>query len=107
MKTQLIITTSFESIHCYPSAPEAVAFLRHPHRHTFEVRATLNTSADREKEFFLVKMELDELIVQLKQGDVSTWSCERWATEILRGAGLCECEVWEETVAGARVFADA
>lgn len=32
------IKTQWAGLHCYPGAPENVAFLRHPHRHVFVIQ---------------------------------------------------------------------
>jgi len=61
----IFITTSFEGVHCYPSAPEGVVFLRVPHRHIFGVRVEVEVyHDDRELEFILLKRKI---IVGLRQ----------------------------------------
>ncbi len=106
MKTQVIVTTSFECLHCYPDAPDEVAFLRNLHHHTFRVKATLDVQHDdRDQEFFIVQRKLDQSIAAALEGDVGTWSCERWAKYLLQEHGLAECEVWEGEFAGGRVVA--
>lgn len=86
MKTFIYVTTQFEDLHCYPEAPEEVAFLRTPHRHMFHVKATIEvTHLDRELEFILVKRELDRMckeITQILKPEVK--SCERIATRLAR-----------------------
>jgi hypothetical protein len=57
------VRTSFEGVHYWSDAPEAVSFLRHPHRHIFHVEATLQVGHDdRDVEFFLLKAEIDREI---------------------------------------------
>lgn len=57
------VVTTFEGIHCWPDAPDQVAFLRYPHRHLFKVSLTLQVSSDdRELEFFIIKHGLDAYI---------------------------------------------
>lgn len=51
-----VIKTQFEGIHCYPNAPDSVAFLRSPHRHLFHVTVKIeqfHTSRDLEYLQFL------------------------------------------------------
>ncbi len=63
ISTSIFITTQFEGIHCYPDAPEEVAFLRSPHRHMFHVRIDLEVRHDnRDVEFIMFKREIDKYI---------------------------------------------
>ncbi len=79
---QIFITTKFEGIHCYPAAPEAVAFLRNPHRHVFGVRIELDVfHDDRELEFILFKQEIDHQLYK-KSWNLHT-SCEMMAEVLL------------------------
>ena len=104
MKIGIIVTTRFEGFHCWPAAPDEVAFLRHEHRHVFTVKATVPvTHDDRDQEFFILRRKLDARIVELQSADVRTWSCERWAIALLEHFDLEACEVWEDDENGARV----
>lgn len=80
----VIVKTQFEGIHCYPEAPEEVAFLRTPHRHIFHVEAEIETfHDDRELEFILVKREIDMIIIRnYSARAIGTTSCEQIATLI-------------------------
>lgn len=84
----LIIKTSFAAQHYYKEAPEAVKFLRNPHRHVFNVSVNLPvTELDREFEFFLFKGELDQFIeerfLQLATAkNALPFSCETMANII-------------------------
>lgn len=82
MKTFIFVTTQFEDVHCYPDAPEEVAFLRTPHRHMFHVKATIEvTHLDRELEFIIVKRYLEKMCQQLKGAiKPEAKSCERIAS---------------------------
>ena len=84
MKTFIYVTTQFEDMHSYPDAPEEVAFLRTPHRHMFHVKATIEVSHyDRELEFILVKRELDQMCLAIKNSIVpDKKSCERIAAQL-------------------------
>lgn len=85
IKTSIFVTTSFEGFHCYPDAPEEVAFLRAIHRHLFHVRAELEVShGNRELEFFLVKRALESYIYDRQLGgNLNHKSCEMIAKELL------------------------
>lgn len=61
---QRMIWVSFarEGIHCYPDAPEDVAFLRHPHRHLFHFKVWVEVfHNDRDIEFIQFKRRLEAL----------------------------------------------
>lgn len=68
------ITFEFEGIHCYPNAPDEVAFLRDPHRHIFKVKIQLEVfHDDREIEFILFKRFIKD---NMKSEDCNYMSCE-------------------------------
>lgn len=74
----IYITTEFYGMHCYPNAPEEVAFLRNMHRHKFFVTCKVQVfHNDRDLEFILVKNKVTDYIVNdlLKRTDISV-SCE-------------------------------
>jgi len=53
----------FEGLHCWPDAPESVAYLRDEHRHVFYVCVWIEVyHNDRELEFITVKHQLENLI---------------------------------------------
>lgn len=103
----ITITTRFSAYHCWPDAPGAVEFLRSKHRHVFHVKATKQvTHGDRDIEFILFKEEVDAWVEDTLEGeDTSTWSCERWAVEMIQRFELSECEVSEDGENGAKVIA--
>lgn len=77
----ITVRTQLEGIHCYPSAPEEVAFLRHPHRHIFHVSAEIEVfHDDRELEFILVKRSIDEFLKGMPE--LKNASCEMIAKSI-------------------------
>lgn len=83
MKRMIEIRFHFEGMHCWPSAPDEVAFLRNKHRHTFYVRARMNVEHnDRELEFFMMKTRLQTFVSQWGF-DLGERSCEMMATSIM------------------------
>lgn len=81
--TYIKVKTQFEALHYWPDAPEAVSFLRHPHRHVFHVEVMFEVShADRQLEFFLVQRDVKRVCRDLERPDPWTWSCEDFADHI-------------------------
>jgi hypothetical protein len=79
----IFVTFQKEGIHRYPDAPEGVEFLKHPHRHIFHFRVTINVfHNDRDIEFILFKRELESLYsAQTLQVDYK--SCEMLAEDLI------------------------
>ena len=74
------ITTQFEGFHCYPSAPDEVAFLKNDHRHIFHVKVWIQVfHDDRDIEFFIFKRFVESL---LKGGQFNHKSCEMISDEL-------------------------
>lgn len=66
IKKYVEIITDFQGIHNWSSCPiKEVEFLKYPHRHKIIVTAKIETTADREIEFFMLKNEVDEIIDEL------------------------------------------
>jgi hypothetical protein len=92
MKTNIFVKTEFAGIHCWPDAPEEVAFLRNPHRHIFKIKVTIPIIKDRQLEFFMVKNRIEKYLFLTNQftehqsdiPNLEAMSCERIATEILK-----------------------
>lgn len=59
----ITVRTAFQGIHCWPEAPDSVAFLRNPHRHVFNVEVSLYISESREVEFFEFRNILDLKVI--------------------------------------------
>lgn len=77
--TTIIAKAQFEGIHCYPDAPEEVAYLKHPHRHMFGVEVEIEVfHDDRELEFIMVKNKLLETF----EKEMDSKSCEMIAKEV-------------------------
>lgn len=80
---RIFVTTSFPGQHRYEDAPDEVAFLRTPHRHTFHVRAELEVfHDDRELEFLLCQRAINTFILGHFDFDLGTASCEQIAAQI-------------------------
>lgn len=79
--TFITVKTKFEGVHCYPNAPEEVAYLRNPHRHEFHVEAEIEVfHDDRELEFIMVKHRIDEFFEI--HSELGSMSCEMIAMEL-------------------------
>jgi predicted glycosyltransferase involved in capsule biosynthesis len=105
LKVRVYATTRFEGFHRWPDAPDEVAFLRNRHRHVFHVRAEKAVSHDdRDVEFILLKRAVEAEIktVSLEE-ETETWSCERWASELLQRLQLDKVDVSEDGENGAVV----
>lgn len=80
MLRSITCSTSFEGIHCWPEAPDDVAYLRNPHRHIFHIMAEIGVKHnDRDVEFIMAKHHIDAWIkFQLHNGvyEMGRQSCE-------------------------------
>ncbi len=83
MKRTIFVNFQKEGIHCYPDAPEGVEFLKHPHRHMFHFRVTVEVfHNDRDLEFILFKRELENLYTESIM-QIDSKSCEMLAEELI------------------------
>lgn len=83
MTTLISVSDQFESMHCWPEAPEEVSFLRNLHRHVFHVNAEIEVKTDdRELEFIIVKRSLKKFYPPFNAGRLS---CEQMAKKIHDG----------------------
>ena len=84
--TMLHVKTQFEGFHCWPEAPDDVAFLRTLHRHQFGVQLTLCLPAGstRQFEFFQVQRDLSYLCARLAahMKHFNCMSCEDMAARL-------------------------
>jgi hypothetical protein len=83
-KTSTSIWVTFDKVgfHCYPNAPEEVAYLRERHRHIFKFSVRISVEHDdREIEFHMFK----NWLTSLYQGDleIDYKSCEMLAEELI------------------------
>lgn len=109
MNTKVWVTFEIPGIHCYPAAPDDVAYLRSPHRHLFKFRVTAQVfHDDREIEFH----QLLNWCRAQYTGDLSVdyKSCEMIAHELLSRLAshikiprMIEVEVSEDGECGAVV----
>ncbi len=103
----IYVTTSFQGFHCWPDAPEQVAFLRSKHRHIFNVRLEVEVKhGDRDVEFFMLKEELDNFLDKEIEKDLGPCSCEQLASSIIayfekQRYSVYSCEVNEDNENGA------
>lgn len=87
--TTVFLNTQYEGVHCYPEAPEPVAYLRVPHRHIFGVKVEVQVfDDDREIEFILLKHQVNGWLRSHFDGD-GVWqmgrlSCEQVCRGILK-----------------------
>lgn len=83
IKRTIFVQFTKEGIHRYPDAPEGVEFLKHPHRHIFHFRVTVEVfHNDRELEFILLKRELEGLYKDSIM-EIDYKSCEMLAEELV------------------------
>lgn len=90
--------TQFEGFHCWPQAPDEVAFLRTLHRHMFHVELHVEVHHDdRDVEFILLKRRVDAIISGTQKAqDTSTWSCEQWCRLLMDATGAVKVAVSED-----------
>lgn len=90
---QIWVTFRKEGVHCYPAAATDeklntndkynVAFLAHPHRHTFHFRVAIDVfHNDREIEFIQFKRWLEDLYGESEVLDLNYKSCEMIADDL-------------------------
>ena len=79
----IFVTFQKEGIHWYPDAPEAVEFLRNPHRHIFHFRVDIDVHHnDRDIEFIMFKRELEALYTEATL-QMDHKSCEMLAEDLI------------------------
>lgn len=103
-----------DGYHCWPDAPERLAFLRARHRHTMLVRAQQRvTHNERDIEFFeladQVRHALEATYPAAEYGalDFGAASCETIAAALVRDLDLSACGVFEDGKHGAWVHQEA
>lgn len=108
--------TTFEGVHCWPSAPAEVSYLMDPHRHMFNVQVEIGVDHDdRNIEFIMLKHRINSVIKaataeshlnNVKYGhgvwNMGTMSCEQVARHLYKELDgiyhLSQCEYVEITV---------
>lgn len=113
MRTLIDVTVNVEGMHCWPGAPEHLAFLRARHRHTFVIHARLWVAEhDREVEFFELAEQVRHAcgalypLTDTGARDMGTRSCEMIAADLVDFLTLHACGVFEDGLHGAWVFAE-
>lgn len=100
-------TFSFEAWHKWDGEKVAnnSSFLRNVHRHIFKVELRWQVvDLDREVEFIIRKREAEQLAKKKHQTDYETtvnWSCEHWASFLMKQLGACYASVSEDGENGA------
>jgi hypothetical protein len=108
-KNTVVIDFDIEGFHHYPNAPVKVAFLRHNHRHLFNVRVHYKVlGLDREKEIFIQEAYIKEYLNESfgVPCQFGAMSCEMIAQEIIdfgKEDGITKVEVYEDGKGGAIV----
>lgn len=85
METFIEVRFQVKGKHCWPSAPDAVAFLRHPHRHTFHFRVRIAVChLDRDVEFIMFRDLCRQAFSHHGHETINfgTKSCEQLATTL-------------------------
>jgi hypothetical protein len=104
---------TFEGQHYWSDAPDAVKFLRNPHRHIFHVEGVAGvTHDDRDVEFIMFGHQLKNWIHATFSParydsnilDLGFSSCEQIARLLLERFGLVSCSVFEDGENGATVY---
>ena len=106
MKTFILIKTTFEAIHCWPTCPfTEVLYLQSPHRHIFHVTVKWEVlHNDRDKEFIMMKHEVENHITQrYHRKDIGSLSCEQIAQSLLLTFNAVYVSVFEDDENGAEV----
>ena len=105
MRRKIWVTFDFEMFHCYPDAPDEVAFLRNLHRHLFKFKVSWYvTHLNRDREFFIERRAcINAIAVRADRSDTHVWSCEQWAEYLLKEVDAAEVTVSEDGENGATV----
>ncbi len=108
-QTTVEIRLPLEGFHNWPGAIDQVSFLKHPHRHTFVIRAGFKVKHDdRDKEIFILRDMVSTWIEKHygKPAQFGPMSCESIARVLVgqfRTMDLTYVSVWEEETGGARI----
>jgi hypothetical protein len=107
VKILVVVTLRWAATHHWPQAPLEVAYLKHPHRHEFHIKAKKEVShADREIEVIQLKQQIINWLEELwPNHHIGQMSCEELAYAIASKFDLASCEVLEDGENGAEVIA--
>lgn len=82
-KRMIWVTFEVRGFHCYPDAPEEVAYLRERHRHKFGFRVWIEVWGDnREIEFHMTQRWLERLYAEDGALEADDKSCEMLANDL-------------------------
>lgn len=85
LKRMIWVRFSVKGFHCYPKAPDQVAYLRDRHRHKFGFRVWIEVWGDnRDIEFHMVQTWLESLYERGGPLEAEGRSCEMLADELYR-----------------------
>lgn len=110
MQSTVMVKERVVGFHCWPEAPEAVAYLRQPHRHLFAIIVAINvTHDDRDIEFHMLQRDLlritSALWPQTEHGvgefDFAHRSTEMLASELIAALRAFELPANDPTAAKA------
>jgi hypothetical protein len=87
IKNYVVVRTQFDGIHNWDKCPfKEVSFLKYKHRHEIKITVKIETTLDRQIEFFMLKLHLNKIIVKLYGKEdikiLGTRSMEQIAKEI-------------------------
>ena len=103
LKREIEVTLTYEALHFWANADSLpkVAFLKHPHRHLFEITLRKRVSEnDRQIEFILFKREVLDYLARYEH-DFGGQSCEMIAEELLTHFDCSLVKVMEDGENGA------
>lgn len=108
--THIIVRGQYEGVHCFPEAPDKVAFLRNPHRHIFHYEVEMEVfHDDRELEFILLKRDVELFVINQQWPE--RVSCEQMARNIGQWLQMeygfdrfLAVSVFEDNENGAKVY---
>ena len=106
MKIFIVIRTNFEALHCWPECPyPGVSYLVSQHRHVFYVEMKWLVDVDREKEFILLKTEVNGWLREnWERKNLGSKSCEMLGVELMERFNADYVSVFEDNENGAEVL---
>lgn len=113
IKHTVITDFEIEGFHNYPNPPKQVDFLKHNHRHLFQIRVGYQvTDTNRELEIFIQQDMVKDYINDSYgvPANFNNMSCEMIALDILeftKDDGSVFVEVFEDGKGGARAEYDS
>lgn len=103
----IIAKNSIRGFHRWENAPERLKFLRHEHRHVFEITCVIPVAHDdRDLEIIETEIAIEDYLMA-RYGDkhghlhLGTMSCEMLAKELCEKFGCKSVQVLEDGYGGA------